>query len=120
MLAPLASVPASTIAGLGSSDAGVASDFVWGLFFGAILGVPVSYLGMLVVGVPAYLVLRRLGLVRLWILSAIGGLMPLLAFVGAAPFRTTLMAVAAGVAVSVSAYLLLPGSPSANLAKRSQ
>lgn len=109
MLAPLASAPAAAVAGLGSSDAGLLSDLDWGLFFGVILGVPASYVGMIVIGVPAYLALRKLRLLRLWIFSAIGALVPLLMFVGSAPLRTTLMAVAAGLAVGASAYLLLPG-----------
>ena len=109
MLAPLASAPAAAFAGLGSSDGGIASDFFWGFFFGVVLGIPASYLGMVFIGIPAYLVLRRLGLLRLWIFGALGALMPLPMFVGAAPLRTTLMAVAAGAAVGASAYFLLPG-----------
>lgn len=108
LLAPFASIPGVVIAGLGSSDAGVASDFVWGFFFAIILAVPVSYLGMVVIGLPAYLLLRHFNLLRLWIFCAIGSLVPLLFFIDAAPFRTTLMAVSSGLAVSVAGYLLRP------------
>lgn len=107
LLAPLASVPAITLAGLGSSDAGIASDIGWGLFFGVVLGIPVSYLGMALVGLPAFLVLRRFNLLRLWILCPLGCVCALPLFYDA-PLRTTLMAVAVGAAVSISAYFLLP------------
>ena len=79
-----------------------------GLFFGAVLAIPGSYLGMVVIGVPTYLVLSKLGLLRLWIFCTLGALMPLLVFLGAAPLRTTLMAVAAGAAVGASAFFCFP------------
>ena len=109
-LSPLASAPAAAIAGLGSSDAGVASDFFWGLFLGVILGVPAAYLGMLLIGLPAYWVLRKLGLVRVWTFSSVGALVPLVVFANSAPLRTTGMAIAAGIAVGAVAYYLLPSS----------
>ena len=57
-LAPFASVPVLTLAGLGSSDAGAASDFGWGIFFGLLLAVPASFVAMLLIGVPVFLILR--------------------------------------------------------------
>ena len=103
MLAPLTSAPAATVAGLDSSDSGLLSDLGWGFFFGVLLGVPASYVGMIVFGVPTYLALRKLRLLRLWIFSTVGAIVPLLMLVESAPLRTTLMAVAAGLAVGASA-----------------
>jgi hypothetical protein len=57
-LAPFASVPALTLTGLGSSDTGVASDFGWGIFFGLLLAVPTAFVGMLLIGIPIFLILR--------------------------------------------------------------
>ena len=110
LLAPLASIPAAVVAELGGSDAGVASDLLWGFFFAAILAVPASYVGMAFLGLPAYLLLRKLNLLRLWICCAIGLFVPLVLFARDAPFRTTLMAAASGLAVSITAYLLLPSN----------
>ena len=118
LFAPLASAPAAAVAGLGSSDGGIASDFVWGFFLGVVLGIPAAYLGMVFIGIPAFLVLRKLGLLRLWIFGALGALLPLLIFVGAAPLRTTLMAVAAGAGVGATAYLLLPGRLTSSVTSR--
>lgn len=108
LLAPLASIPAVVLSGLGSSDAGIASDFYWGIFFAVIFAVPACYIGIVAVGLPVYALLRRFNLVRLWLFCAIGSLIPLLLFVGSAPLRTTLMAVSSGLAVSISAFFLLP------------
>jgi hypothetical protein len=117
LLAPLVSIPAAALSALGSSDAGVASDFFWGLFFGVTLAVPACYLGIALVGLPVYLLLRQFNLLQPWILSAIGFLVPLALFAGAAPFRTTLMAVSSGLAVSIAAYLLLPRTAKSSLAE---
>jgi hypothetical protein len=110
LLAPLASIPAVVLSGLGSSDAGAVSDLFWGLFFAIALVVPASYLGMALVGLPIYLLLRKFNLLRPWITFSIGALLPLVLFVNTAPFRTTLVAVSAGIAVAIAAHLLLPQS----------
>jgi hypothetical protein len=110
LCAPLASIPASVLSGLGSSDAGIASDFVYGFLFAITLALPVSYVGILLVGLPVFLVLRRINIVNLWILSTVGIAVPLLLFAGTAPLRTTLMAASSGLAVAVAAYLLRPSS----------
>ncbi|WP_130300809.1 hypothetical protein [Duganella sp. BK701] len=108
LLAPFASVPALTLAGLGSSDAGAASDFGWGIFFGLLLAVPASFVGMLLVGVPIFLILRPYRYALLLATCGAGFAIPFLMFFGDAPFRTTLGAVAAGVAVAAAAYFLRP------------
>lgn len=107
LLAPLASIPAAALAGLGSSDAGIASDFFWGIFFSVILAVPVSYLGMALIGLPLFILLRKFNLILLLIACAVGVAAPYALFQDA-PNRTILMAVAAGFAVSITAYLLRP------------
>jgi zinc transporter ZupT len=63
---------------------------------------------MLVIGLPAYWALEKVGLVRWWTLSAVGALAALPIFANSAPFRTAMMAVAAGAAVGATAYFLLP------------
>lgn len=108
LIAPLASMPMIVIGGLGSSDAGIASDFTWGIVFAISVGLPFTYFGIAVVGVPVYLILCKFGLLRSWIFGAIGALVPLVIFATAAPFRTSLMALVAGAAVGVTAYFLLP------------
>ncbi|HEY8102009.1 MAG TPA: hypothetical protein VIF82_14795 [Burkholderiaceae bacterium] len=115
LLAPLASIPGAVLAGLGSSDAGIASDFLWGFFFAITLALPVSYLGMVIVGLPVYLLLRKFNFLRLWIFCIIGSIIPLAIFVNSAPFRTTLMAVSSGLAVSIAAYLLMPRDSNTSL-----
>ena len=107
LLAPLASVPALTILGLGSSDAGLGSDIGLGLLFGVMIGLPVSYAGMVLVGLPVYILLRRFDLVRPWTIAAPGMLLPLALFHDA-PFRAALGAVGTGLAISLAAYCLLP------------
>jgi hypothetical protein len=82
-----------------------------GFVFALTLALPVSYIGLALVGLPAYLVLRRLNQLRLWMLSAIGLAVPLLLFVGTAPFRTTLIACSCGLAVAIAAYFLSPRQP---------
>jgi len=107
LLAPLASVPVITLAGLGTSDAGIASDVGWGLFFATAIGLPASYLGIALIGLPTFLVLRRFNLLRLWIFCPLGCICAA-PVVHAAPLRVGLTAVAVGAAVSVCAYFLLP------------
>jgi|SRR5471032_2397238 len=108
LLAPLASIPAVAISGLGSSDAGMASDVGVGLLFGVILGVPASFIGVMIVGLPAYFLLRKFESLRLWIACSIGALVPFLLFFKDAPMRTTLGGCAAGLAVGAMAYALRP------------
>ncbi|WP_147328161.1 MULTISPECIES: hypothetical protein [unclassified Duganella] len=107
-LAPFASVPALTIAGLGSSGAGLASDFGSGVFFGLLLAAPASFLGMLFIGIPTFLILRPYKYALMLATCALGFAVPFLMFFGDAPVRTTLGAVAAGVAVASAAYFLRP------------
>lgn len=107
LLAPLASVPALAILGLGSSDAGIGSDIFVGLFFGITIGLPFAYAGILLAGLPLYLLLRRLHLVRLWTICLIGGIVPLALF-SDAPARITIGAIGTGLAVCVTAFLLTP------------
>jgi hypothetical protein len=107
-LAPFASVPALTLAGLGSSDTGVASDFGWGIFFGLLLAVPTAFVGMLLIGIPIFLILRPHKYALMLVTFAAGFAIPFLMFFGDAPSRTTLGAVASGVAVAAAAYFLRP------------
>ena len=106
-LAPLASIPAVTLSGLGSSDAGIASDFEWGVFFAIALAFPASFLAMLVIGLPLFILLRRYNVFSLPVVCAIGIAVPYILF-NAAPFGTIVAAISAGFAVSVSAYFLRP------------
>lgn len=105
-MAPFASVPVLTLAGLGSSDAGAASDFGWGIFFGLLLAVPASFVAMLLIGVPVFLILRPHKYALMLTTCAAGFAIPFLMFIGDAPSRTTLGAVASGVAVAAAAYFL--------------
>lgn len=109
LLAPFASVPALTLAGLGSSDAGAGSDFGWGIFLGLMFAAPVSFLFMLLVGLPVFLILRPYKYVLLAVTCALGFAVPFLMFFDDAPLRTTLGAVSSGVSVAIAAYLLRPG-----------
>ena len=107
LLAPLASIPAVTLVGLGSSAAGIASDFVWGLFFSVLLAVPLSYLCMIVIGLPLFFLLREYKLFLLLVTCSVGVAAPYVLFRGA-PSATIAMALAAGFSVSITAYLLRP------------
>jgi hypothetical protein len=108
LLAPFASVPPLTLAGLGSSDAGVGSDFGWGIFFALMLAAPISFLLMLLVGLPVFLILRPYKYMLLTATCALGFAVPFLMFFDDAPLRTTLGAVSSGVSVAIAAYLLRP------------
>lgn len=107
LIAPWASVPAITIAGLGSSDGGIAPDVVAGIVFGILIALPCAYLGMIVIGLPVYLLLRQFDLLRIWIVCAAGLIVPYF-LMHDAPLRTTVGAMIAGLAVGIAAYLLAP------------
>jgi hypothetical protein len=107
-LAPFASVPAFTLAGLGSSGAGTAYDFGWGIFFGLLLAVPSSFVGMLLIGVPVFMILRHHKYALMLATLVAGFAIPFFMFFGSAPSRTTLGAVASGLAVAATAFLLRP------------
>lgn len=107
-LAPFASVPAFTIAGLGSSGAGAAYDFGWGIILGLLFALPTSFFSMVFIGVPLFLVLRSNKYALLLVACTLGFSVPFFIFFGDAPLRTTLAAVFSGVAVAVVAYLLRP------------
>lgn len=108
LLAPFASVPALVVTGLGSSDAGMASDLGSGLVFGFLLGVPVSFIGIAVVGLPLYFLLQRFDSLRSWIACSIGALVPFLVLFDEAPLRTTVGGTITGLAVGAFAYALRP------------
>jgi len=107
LLAPLASIPAATLAGLGSSDGGIAQDFLSGLVFSFLLAVPAAYLGMLIIGLPMFILLRKWNIFLLSVACATGAVVPYLLFKNG-PFSTILRAVAIGLAVSITAYFLRP------------
>lgn len=108
LIAPLASIPVMTIAGLGSSDAGMLSDLGIGLLFGVILGVPMSFFGIVMIGLPLYFLLQRFESLRWWIVCMAGALVPFLLFFNDAAIRTTLAAVVTGLSVGALAYALRP------------
>ncbi|MGK5023343.1 hypothetical protein [Janthinobacterium sp. RB2R34] len=108
LLAPFASVPALTLTGLGSSAAGMGSDFGWGIFFGLLLAVPICFLFVLLVGVPVFLIFRSYIYLLLVTTCALGFAVPFLMLFGDAPLRTTLGAACSGVSVAIAAYLLRP------------
>ena len=108
LLAPFASVPALTLAGLGSSGGGVGSEFAWGIFFALLLAVPISFFFVLMVGVPLFLIFRPYKYFLLVTTCALGFAVPFLMFFGDAPLRTTLGAACSGVSVAIAAYLLRP------------
>lgn len=109
-LAPFASVPVVTLGFLGTSDAGVASDFFWGIFFGLLAAVPTSFVAMLLIGVPVFLILRPYKYALMLTTCAAGFAIPFLMFFGHAPSGTTLGAAASGLAVAAAAYFLRPRS----------
>lgn len=109
VIAPWVVVPVIVIGGLWSSDAGPASDFASGLVVG-VLAVPAAYVGAFVVGVPAYLLLERLGLLRAWSLSLVGGAVPLLLSWDSGRPTMQLLLCAAGAAVALTAWQLVPRS----------
>jgi hypothetical protein len=107
-LGPFASVPAFTIAELGSSGAGVGSDLGWGIILALLLAVPASFFAMLLIGVPLFLILRPYKYTLLFATCTLGFGVPFYMFFGDAPFRTTLGAVASGVMVAIAGYFLRP------------
>lgn len=109
-LAPLSSIPAVTLAGLGSSDASIGSEVGAGLLFSVILAVPMSFAGLVLVGLPLFVLLRRHDTLLLVATCVAGCGLPY-ALLLDAPTRTALCGVAAGFAVSLTAYLLRPVVP---------
>lgn len=116
-LAPLASVPAVTLAGIGSSDAGIASDVGVGLLFSVLLAVPMSFAGLALVGLPLLILLRKHDSLLLGATCLAGCGVPYIMFLDA-PTRTALGAIAAGLSVGITAYLLRPTARNNGLADR--
>lgn len=108
LLSPLASIPAMAVSGLGSSDAGLISDLGVGILFGVTVGVPVSFAGIIIVGLPIYFLLRKFEALKLWIACSIGALVPFLILFNDAPLRMTLGGCSAGGAVAALAYAFRP------------
>ena len=105
LIAPWAVVPVIVIGGLGSSDAGIASDIFWGLFFGVVAGVPAAYFGVLLIGVPGYILLRRFGIERGWSLCLVGFVFPLALSWSSVPTPMSLMLGVCGAAVALTGWL---------------
>ena len=108
LVAPWIVVPVIVVSGLGTSDAGIASDFGVGLFFSVIGGVPLAYLGMLSIGIPSYIVLRQLKAANPFILVLLGFAVPFCFAVGGPNLGFALLFGVCGAAVALSAWLLLP------------
>jgi len=106
LLAPLATIPVVVVLGLGSSDAGVSSDFAVGLYFAVTIGLPFAYAGMALVGLPTYLILRRFDYVHAWLLALIGAGVPLALFAGEANPRMLATIGLSGYFVSLAAFVL--------------
>jgi hypothetical protein len=106
LLAPLATIPVVVISGLGSSDAGLSSDFAWGLYFAVTIGLPFAYAGMALVGLPTFLVLRRFGYVHSWLFGLVGVGVPLALFAGEANPRMLATVGLSGFFVALVAFIL--------------
>jgi hypothetical protein len=106
-LAPLSSIPAVTLAGLASSDAGIASDVGVGLLFSVLLAVPMSFAGLVPVGLPLFILLRRHDTLLLVATCIVTCGLPYATFWDA-PARTALAAIAAGFTGGITAYFLRP------------
>jgi len=110
LLAPLASIPVTTLSALGTSDAGMASDFGWGLFFSVLIVAPVSYMGMFAIGLPLFFLLREFK----WLLllsACAAGVIASHAILGGTSFFEIAKSLAPGLAVSLAAYFLRPSTP---------
>lgn len=116
-LAPLSSIPVFTLAGLGSSDAGIASDAGVGLLFSVLLAVPMSFAGLALVGLPLFILLRRHDTLLL-VATCIAGCGLPYAMFWDAPTRTAISAIAAGFTVGIAAYFLRPVVPANALEDR--
>jgi len=112
LLSPLASIPVVVMVNLGSSDAGVVSDLGWGLYFAVTLGLPVAYAGMVVVGLPTYLLLARFKLLNPWLLGFIGTAIPFVLFVSTNHTRVVISVCLSGAVIALVAFFLLPMSQS--------
>lgn len=111
LFAPWAVVPVVVVSGLGTSDAGVASDMVWGLFFAVIGAVPMAYIGLLCVGLPCYLLLRRFKLASPWLLCMLAFTASFVLFMDDVRWGEPLVAGLCGAATALAACLLLPRQP---------
>jgi hypothetical protein len=107
-LAPFASVPVFTLACLGTSDAGVGSDFFWGIFLSILLAVPTSFVGILLIGVPVFLILRPYKYALMLASCGAGFAIPFLMFLGDPNSGMKWGAGASGIAVGAVAYCLRP------------
>jgi hypothetical protein len=107
LVAPLASVPVLVLTGLGSSEAGILSDLYVGLVFGVFMGLPLAYLFMALVGLPLYLLLRRVHLLRLWTMCPLYALVPLALFYDSS-LRFVCATAGSGIAIGAAAYFLAP------------
>jgi len=107
VIAPWIVVPLVIVASMWSGDAGPVVNAAWLLVIAVISAVPLAYAGILFVGVPAFLLLRRFGLARSWAIVAVGGLAPVLASVGEQPYFQLLLC-ACGAAVALTAWQLVP------------
>lgn len=108
LISPWAVVPVVVVSGLGTSDAGISSDFGWGLFFSVIFAVPAAYLGVFLFGLPVFLILRKFNVASPLLLCIVGGATPLLALLDAGRSREVIVASVCGLAVAVGATQLLP------------
>lgn len=109
LLAPLAGIPVVTLTGLDTSSAGIASDVISGLFFSIVLALPLGWLGMVLVGLPLFILLRNVpAWLMLPIAGAVGAVVPCLLFYQGAPHETYFMLATSGMAVGVTAWLLRP------------
>ena len=109
-VSPWAVVPVVVMSGLGSSDAGLLSDFGWGVFFSIVFALPVAYLGVVCVGLPTYFVLRRFRAAPTLWLCLIGTSVSFAVFFESRRPREGIIAAACGFAVALVAARLLPKS----------
>lgn len=110
LIAPWAVVPIVALALKGGPHLGRLELFVSGLFLGTLVGVPLAYLAVVVVGYPTYKLLRKAGCLHWWSLCAagivIGGLggLVIVGSEGIASCATS------GLAVALTAWLIVKPS----------
>ena len=107
LIAPWAVVPIIALALKGGPHLSRLDLFVSGIFVGTLFGVPLAYLAVLVIGYPAYRVLKAKNALNVWSTSAVGVVAGGLGGLVVVGSEAVILCATSGFAVAITAWLII-------------
>lgn len=107
LISPWAVVPVVALALKGGPHLDRLELFASGICVGVLFGVPLAYVAVLIVGYPAYRLLKAAGILNGWNLCGVGGIVAGLGGLAVVGPEAVVLCAVSGLAVALAAWVLI-------------